>query len=137
MKRRIISVLLVLVMALTLLPTAAFATEEDVAAPAERQEPVCVCEAACTEEAMNVDCPICGAEGAHTHDCARYQDGEKPAVSGAAQPGAEPEKQPESGAPDADEPEESAAQENMAVQSDDQGIALLAAAPSICAAVVR
>ena len=139
MKRRIISVLLVLVMALTLLPTAAFATEEDVAAPAERQEPVCVCEAACTEEAMNADCPICGAEGAHTHDCARYQDGEKPAVSGAAQPGAEPEKQPEgeekpqpeeqpeSGAPDADEPEESAAQENMAVQSDDQGIALLAA----------
>lgn len=143
MKRRIISVLLVLVMALTLLPTAAFATEEDVAAPAERQEPVCVCEAACTEEAMNADCPICGAEGAHTHDCARYQDGEKPAVSGAAQPGAEPEKQPEgeekpqpetpdaaqpdTGAPDADEPEESAAQENMAVQSDDQGIALLAA----------
>ena len=152
MKRRIISVLLVLVMALTLLPTAAFATEEDVAAPAERQEPVCVCEAACTEEAMNADCPICGAEGAHTHDCARYQDGEKPAVSGAAQPGAEPEKQPEgeekpqpaeqpeSGAPDADEPEESAAQENMAVQSDDQGIALLAAdshTHCICGGSVR
>lgn len=138
MKRRIISVLLVLVMALTLLPTAAFATEEDVAAPAERQEPVCVCEAACTEEAMNADCPICGAEGAHTHDCARYQDGEKPAVSGAAQPGAEPEKQPEgeekpqpeeqpeSGAPDADEPEESAAQGGPAVQSNETGIALLA-----------
>ena len=72
MKRRIISVLLVLVMALTLLPTAAFATGEDVAAPAERQEPVCVCEAACTEEAMNADCPVCGAEGALPENCGKY-----------------------------------------------------------------
>lgn len=66
MKRKILSILLALCLALTLLPTAAFAegsTEE---------LPVCTCETACTVESMNDDCPVCGAEGASAENCAKY-----------------------------------------------------------------
>ena len=118
MRKRVAAILLTLCMALTLLPTAAFATGEDAAAPAEQQaEPVCVCEAACTAEAMNADCPVCGAEDAAAESCGRYA---APAEAEAAvQPTGE--EQPENDAPDADEPEV------PAVQSVEAGAALLAA----------
>ena len=50
---------------LTLIPTTAFADDEG------RGEDVspCICETACTEEAMNPDCPVCGAEDAQPEDC--------------------------------------------------------------------
>ena len=118
MRKRVAAILLTLCMALTLLPTAAFAAGEDAAAPAEQQaEPVCVCEAACTAEAMNADCPVCGAEGAAAESCGRYA---APAEAEAAvQPTGE--EQPENDAPDADE------SEVPAVQSVEAGAALLAA----------
>lgn len=66
MKKRLLSILLVFVMVLSTLPIPAFAEDGGEAAP------VCICETACTAEAMNEDCPVCGAEGAHLHDCAKY-----------------------------------------------------------------
>ncbi len=115
MRKRAAAILLALCMALTLLPTAAFATGEDAAVPAEQQtEPVCVCEAACTAEAMNADCPICGAEGAAAESCGKYA---APAEVDAVQP--TDEEQPE-------QQQESAAQGGPAVQSNETGIALLA-----------
>ena len=65
MKKRIVSTLLALCMLLCLMPTAAFA-EDSTETP-----PVCSCETACTAEAMNADCPICGAEGALPENCAK------------------------------------------------------------------
>jgi len=64
MKKRLLSILLMCCMVLTLLPTTAFA--EDSA----EEPPVCSCETACMAEAMNADCPICGAEGALPENCA-------------------------------------------------------------------
>ena len=55
--RKLLSLILTAAMALTLLPTAALASEDEAA-----DAPVCVCEALCTEEATNADCPVC-AEG--------------------------------------------------------------------------
>ena len=66
MKKRLLSILLVLVMALTLLPTAAFAEDGG------ENLPACICETACTAEEMNIDCPVCGAEGAQPENCALY-----------------------------------------------------------------
>ena len=66
MKKRLLSILLVFVIVLSTLPIQAFAEDGGEAAP------VCICETACTAEAMNEDCPVCGAEGAHLHDCAKY-----------------------------------------------------------------
>ena len=66
MKKRLLSILLVFVIVLSTLPIPAFAEDGGEAAP------VCICETACTAEAMNEDCPVCGAEGAHLHDCAKY-----------------------------------------------------------------
>ena len=57
MKKRLFSILLALCMVLCLVPTTAFAESET------EEPPVCTCETACTAEAMNADCPICGAEG--------------------------------------------------------------------------
>ena len=56
MKKRLFSILLALCMALCLVPTTAFAESET------EETPVCTCETACTAEAMNADCPICGVE---------------------------------------------------------------------------
>lgn len=39
---------------------------------------VCICDTACTESSRNPDCPVCGAEGAHLHDCALYEDAHEP-----------------------------------------------------------
>ena len=69
MKKRLLSILLVFVMVLSTLPIPAFAEDGGEAAP------TCTCETACTAEAMNEDCPVCGAEGAHLHDCAKYVEG--------------------------------------------------------------
>lgn len=66
MKKRLLSILLVLAMALSVLPTAAFAEDGG------ENLPACICETACTAEEMNIDCPVCGAEGAQPEDCALY-----------------------------------------------------------------
>ena len=66
MKKRLLSILLVLVMALSVLPTAAFAEDGG------ENLPACICETACTAEEMNIDCPVCGAEGAQSENCALY-----------------------------------------------------------------
>ena len=65
-KRKILSILLALCLALTLLPTAAFAEGS------EEELPVCTCETACAVESLNADCPVCGAEGASAENCAKY-----------------------------------------------------------------
>ena len=77
MKKRLLSILLMCCMVLTLLPTTAFA-EESTETP-----PVCTCETACAVETMNVECSVCGAEGASAENCAKYI---KPADDAAVQP---------------------------------------------------
>ena len=77
MKKRLLSILLMCCMVLTMLPTTAFA-EESTETP-----PVCSCETACTAEAMNADCPICGVEGALPENCAKCA---QPADDAAVQP---------------------------------------------------
>lgn len=88
MKRRLLSILLLCSMVLTALPATAFAEEGQDAPVAET--PVCSCETACTEEGMNADCPICGAEGAALEACQKYVPAAK-----AAEAEPEPEQQPE------------------------------------------
>ncbi len=66
MEKRLLSILLVLIMALSVLPTAAFAEDGG------ENLPACICETACTAEEMNESCPVCGAEGAQTENCALY-----------------------------------------------------------------
>ena len=65
MKRRFLSLLTAFALCLTLIPTTAFADDEG------RGEDVspCICETACTEEVMDPDCPVCGAEDARPEDC--------------------------------------------------------------------
>ena len=63
MKRQLLSILLLICMTLTLFPVSALAEE------GETEAPVCVCTEACTEEAVNYDCPVCGAEGAQACAC--------------------------------------------------------------------
>ena len=53
-------------MALSVLPTAAFAEDGG------ENLPACICETACTAEEMNIACPGCGAEGAQPENCALY-----------------------------------------------------------------
>ena len=85
MKKRLFSILLALSMVLCLVPTTAFAESET------EEPPVCSCETACTAEAMNADCLICGVEGASAENCAKYV---KP-IENAEPEGEENEKQPE------------------------------------------
>lgn len=61
MKKRILSIIMVLSMCLSMLPTAALA--------AEVAEVACTCETKCTENAINPDCPVCAAEGADLTAC--------------------------------------------------------------------
>ena len=68
MEKRLLSILLVLIMALSVLPTAAFAEDGG------ENLPACICETACTAEEMNIDCPGCGAEGAQPENCALYAE---------------------------------------------------------------
>ena len=65
MRKRLFSILLAQCMVLCLVPTTAFAEDS------MEETPVCTCEIACTEETMNAECPICGAEGAPLTDCAQ------------------------------------------------------------------
>ena len=64
-------------MVLCLVPTTAFAESET------EEPPVCTCETACTAEAMNADCPICGVEGALPENCVKCA---QPADDAAVQP---------------------------------------------------
>lgn len=77
MKKRLFSILLALCMVLCLVPTTAFAESET------EEPPVCTCETACTAEAMNADCPICGVEGALPENCVKCA---QPADDAAVQP---------------------------------------------------
>ena len=87
MKKRLLSILLMCCMVLTLLPTTAFA-EESTETP-----PVCTCETACAAEAMNTECPVCGAVGALPESCAKCSG---PVEDAAAEPEVEDnEAQPE------------------------------------------
>ena len=65
MRKRLFSILLAQCMVLSLVPTTAFAEDST------EETAVCTCEMACTEETMNAECPICGAEGAPLTDCAQ------------------------------------------------------------------
>ena len=65
MKKSLLSFAVAFCMVLSLLPAAAFAEENAEAL-------VCICEEACTAEAMNVSCPVCGAEGASVESCCKY-----------------------------------------------------------------
>ena len=67
MRKRLFSILLALCMVLCLVPTTAFAEDNT-----EGKPPVCICETACTAEAMNTECPVCGAEGALAENCGKY-----------------------------------------------------------------
>ena len=66
MKKRLFSILLALCMVLCLVPTTAFAESET------EKTLVCTCETACTAEAMNAECSVCGAEGALAENCGKY-----------------------------------------------------------------
>ena len=66
MRKRLFSILLALCMVLCLVLTAAFAEGK------AEETPVCTCATACTAEAVNADCPICGAEGALAENCGKY-----------------------------------------------------------------
>ena len=68
--RKCLAVLLALTLCLSLLPAAALAAEGD--APGT-ETPGCTCETACTADAMNAACPVCGAEGAAPENCGQYQ----------------------------------------------------------------
>ena len=66
MRKRIFSILLALCMVLCLVLTAAFAEGK------AEETPVCTCETACTAEAVNAECTVCGAEGALAENCGKY-----------------------------------------------------------------
>ena len=59
--KRIFSVLLCLCMMVSYLPAAANAAET-----------ACTCTTVCTAESINVDCPVCGVEGADLENCAQH-----------------------------------------------------------------
>ena len=75
MRKRLFSILLAQCMVLCLMPTTAFAEDR------MEETPVCTCEIACTEETMNTECPVCGAEGALAENCGKYVE---PAAEGEA-----------------------------------------------------
>ena len=65
MKKRILASVLALVMALSMVPTALAAEEVTPTDDTPQEEAVCTCEALCTEEAVNADCPVCGGEAGY------------------------------------------------------------------------
>ena len=75
MRKRLFSILLAQCMVLCLMPTTAFAEDS------MEETPVCTCETACTEETMNTECPVCGADGALAENCGKYAE---PAAEGEA-----------------------------------------------------
>ena len=93
MRKRLFSILLAQCMVLCLMPTTAFAEDS------MEETAVCTCEMACTEETMNAECPICGAEGALAENCGKYVE---PAAEGEeSQPeGAKTQEKQDSDMPD-------------------------------------
>ena len=65
MKKRLLSILLSLAMALTMLPTAAFAVDGS-----SEETPQCICTEHCAEGNVNSDCPVCG--GADGYSACAY-----------------------------------------------------------------
>ena len=72
MKKRLLCLMLLCSMVLSMLPVPVLAED------AGDEALVCICDTACTEDGRNPDCPVCGAEGAHLHDCALYEDAHEP-----------------------------------------------------------
>ena len=68
MRKRLFSILFAQCMVLCLVPTTAFAEDS------MEETAVCTCEMACTEETMNAECPVCGAEGALVGNCGKYAE---------------------------------------------------------------
>ena len=68
MKKRMVSLFLAAVMCATLLRTAAFATGQVQDKP-QADGDKCICETLCTTDAINTDCPVCGADGADLTAC--------------------------------------------------------------------
>ena len=94
MRKRLFSSLLALCMALCLVPTTAFAEGNT-----EEKPPECTCETACTAEAMNAECAVCGVEGALAENCGKYT--EAIAEGQVPQPkGEEPKEKPEGDIPE-------------------------------------
>ena len=82
MKKRVLSILLLLCVALTMLPAPGF-SDEATSMPAETPE--CVCQAACAEGSLNAGCPVCGAQGATAEVCALHRDAQAPSQEGEAE----------------------------------------------------
>ena len=76
MKKRFISMLTILAMVLTLLPTAAYAQEM----PGDNA--VCACTVLCGEGGVNDECPVCGIDNADLSLC---KGGDKPDPTGDGQ----------------------------------------------------
>ena len=94
MRKRLFSSLLALCMALCLVPTTAFAEGNT-----EEKPPECTCETACTAEAMNAECAVCGVESALAENCGKYT--EAIAEGQVPQPkGEEPKEKPEGDIPE-------------------------------------
>ena len=110
MKKRWLSILLVCGMLLTTLPSAVFA---------EGAEPSgCVCTAACTAEAQNLECPTCGAEDAALEDCAKYEAKQENELKNIQEPADPQEKaQEESKATEPAEEPTAPAKSQVAVQA--------------------
>ena len=72
MKKRVLSMFMALVLCLTLLP-----------APVRAEETVCICTDRCSEEMVNLDCPICSAENADLSACLG-KEAELPLMAAAA-----------------------------------------------------
>ena len=75
MRKRLFSILLAQCMVLNFVPITAFAEDST------EETPECTCETTCTEETMNAECPVCGAEGALPEKCGKYVE---PAAEGEA-----------------------------------------------------
>ena len=75
MKKRLLSIFLVMVMVLSLAPASIFAEETEAS--------TCICETSCTSQDMNDDCPVCGAEGASLENCGKYVPADEPQTDGA------------------------------------------------------
>ena len=70
MKKQVCSSLLALTMTLGTV-TPALAAETETETENNVQSAACTCTAACTEDTRNMDCAVCGAEGAPLTDCAQ------------------------------------------------------------------
>lgn len=71
-KKRILSILLSVLLILSMLPVSVLAEGTESA----DGETACVCETLCTEDSVNSNCPVCGAEGADLFQCLGTGEGE-------------------------------------------------------------